>query len=327
VEFRAFGGCALGVLTLVISAFSTCTLAQDYPNKPIRVVVPFPPGGGMADRMARLIGDKFKDRFGQPVVVDNRPGANANIGAEFVWRAPGDGYTLLLTSEGPVAINKYLYSKLPYEPELFVPVSVVISQPLILVANPKVPASNMRELLAFAKSNPGKLNLASNGNGSNMHLSLEMLKGDANIDITHVAYKGVPPALTDLIGGQVELMFVGLGTVLQQIKAGKVRVLAVAAEKRMSALPEVAAISETIPGFAVTGWFGVVASPKTPAAIAERLSSAIREMVKQPDMQKLFAELSVDGVGGTPEEMAALIKREEARWSKVIRATGIKADQ
>ena len=316
----------MGLVVLAAAISLPGAQAQEYPNKPVRVVVPFPPGGGMADRMARLISDKLREKWGQPLVVDNRPGANANIGAEFVAKAPGDGYTLLFTSEGPMAINKYLYAKLPYEPEQFVPISVVITQPLILVSNPKVPAANMQQLLAYAKANPDKLNLATNGNGSNMHLSLEMLKIETGVKITHVAYKGVPPALTDLIGGQVELMFVGLGTVLQQIKAGKLRVIAAASEKRMPALPEASAIAETIPGFAATGWFGVVAAPKTPAAIADKLSVAIRDIMRQAEVVKLLAELNVEGVGSTPEEMTAFVRREEARWSKVIRATGVVAE-
>jgi tripartite-type tricarboxylate transporter receptor subunit TctC len=316
----------IGVYVLAAAAACVPALAQEYPSKPIRVVVPFPPGGGMADRMARLVSDKLREKWGQPLVVENRPGANANIGAEFVARAAGDGYTLLFTSDGPMAINKFLYPKLPYDPDQFVPVSVVITQPLILVASPTVPFNNLQQLLAYAKANPDRLNLASNGNGSNMHLTLEMLKMDTGVKIAHVAYKGVPPALTDLLGGQVELMFVGLGTVQQLVKAGKVRIIAAASERRMRALPEVPTISEALPGFAATTWFGVVAAPKTPAAIASRLSTAIREAMQQPDVQKLLVELSVEGVGSTPEEMTAFIRREIERWGKVIRATGVTAD-
>lgn len=300
--------------------------AQDYPVKPIRVVVPFPPGGGMADRMARLVSDKLREKWGQPLIVENRAGANANIGAEVVAKAPGDGYTLLFTSDGPMTINKYLYPKLPYDPDQFVPVSVVITQPLILVAHPKAGFGNLQQLLASAKANPDKLNLASNGNGSNMHLSLEMLKMDTGAKIAHIAYKGVPPALTDLLGGQVEMMFVGLGTVQPLVKAGKLRIIAAASEKRMAALPDVPTIAESIPGFSATTWFGLVAAPRTPAAIAERLSGAIRDAMKQPDVVSLLGELSVEGIGSTPQEMAAFVARERERWARVIRTTGVTAD-
>ncbi|MFM9969961.1 MAG: Bug family tripartite tricarboxylate transporter substrate binding protein [Burkholderiales bacterium] len=301
-------------------------LSQDYPTKPIRVVVPFPPGGGMADRMARLVSDKLRDKFGQALVVENRAGANANIGAEFVAKAPGDGYTLLFSGEGPIVINKFLYPKLPYDPDQFVPVSAVISQSLILVTHPKVPINNLQQLLAYAKANPNKLNLATNGSGSNMHLTLEMLQLETGVKIAHVAYKGVPPALTDLLGGQVEMMFVGLGTVQQQVKAGKLRIIATASEKRMAAIPDIAPIAETLPGFAATTWFGLVAPAKTPPAIAERLSSAVRDALKQPDVVTLINDLSVEAIGSTPDEMAAMVKRERERWGKVIRTIGVTLD-
>jgi tripartite-type tricarboxylate transporter receptor subunit TctC len=280
----------------------------------------------MADRVARLIADKFREKWGQPGIVDNRPGASANIGGEHVAKAAPDGYTLLVAGDNPLVINKALFPKLSYDPDAFVPVSVVLKGPLILVVNPKVPAANLQELLAYAKSNPDRLNLGSNGNGSNMHLSLELLKMETGVRITHVPYKGVPNALTDLIGGQVEMMFVGLGTVLQQVKAGKLRVLAVASEKRMAALPDVPAVAEAVPGFAAATWFAVVATPKTPATIAARLSGAIAEMVRSPAMVSLMETLSVEGVGSTPEETSRFLVDERVRWSKVIRTTGLKAE-
>ena len=301
-------------------------LAQEYPNKPIRVVVPFGPPGGIADRMARLVSDKLRERWGQPVIVENRPGANANVGAEFVARAPGDGYTLLFTNEGPMAINKHLFAKLNYEPEKFVPVSIVITQPLILVAGARLPFGNLGDLLAHARANPDKLNLGTNGNGSNMHLSLERLKLETGVKIGHVPYKGVTGAITDMVGGQIDLMFIGLGTVSALVKAGKLRILATASEARLPALPEVATMSETLPGFTAGGWFGVVSSPMTPPAIANRLSLAIRELIKHPEVQNFMNELNVQGVGSTPEEMAALARREGERWGKLIRATGIVAE-
>ena len=307
-------------------ALGVPAFAQEYPSRPIKVVVPFPPGGGMGDRIARLVSDKLRERLGQPLIVENRAGANANIGADYVSKAAPDGYTLLVTGEGPLVINKALDPKLSYEPEAFVPVSVLMAQSLILVSNPGLPAQNLQQLLAYARANPDKLNLASNGTGSNMHLTLEMLKLATGVRITHVPYKGIPPALTDLVCGQVDLTFVALGTVQPLLKAGKLRVLAAASEKRMALLPDTPTIAESIPGFAATTWFGMVAPPKTPAAIAEKLSGAIREFMQQPDVTKILNELSVEGVGNSPAEMTAFIKQETERWGKVIRATGIKAE-
>ena len=301
------------------------SMAQDFPSKPIRLLVGFPPGGN-ADVGARIVAQKMSDGLGRQVLVENRAGANANIGADYVSKAAPDGYTLLVTGEGPLVINKALDPKLSYDPEAFVPVSVLIAQSLILVSNPVLPAQNLQQLLAYAKANPDKLNLASNGSGSNMHLTLEMLKLATGVKITHVPYKGIPPALTDLVGGQVDLIFVGLGTVQQLLKAGTLRVIAAASERRMALLPDAPTIAESIPGFAATSWFGMVAPPKTPVAIAEKLSGAIREFMLQPDVTKILAELSIEGVGNSPAEMTAFIKQETERWGKVIRATGIKAE-
>ncbi len=313
---------------VAVLAFPLASAAhgQAFPAKPIQLVVPFTPGGGFADRVARLIADKFRDKWGLPGVVDNRPGASGNIGGEYVARAAPDGHTLLVAGDNPLVINKTLFPKLSYDPEALTPVSIVIKSPLILVAHPAVPANSLQELLGYAKANPDRLNLGSNGNGSNMHLSLELFKMDTGVRITHVPYKGVPNALTDLVGGQIQLMFVGLGTVLQQLKAGKLKVLAVAGSKRMDALPGVPAISELVPGFVTETWFGVVGPPKMPAAIASRLSEVIAEMVRSPESIKLFETLSVEGVGATPEETAKFLKEETARWGDVIRTTGVKAD-
>ena len=313
----------LAVAFLCVAPFAH---GQDYPVKPIRVVVPYPPGGGMGDRIARLVSDKLRERWGQPLVVENRAGANANIGADVVAKAPPDGYTLLVSGDGPLTINKLLDPKLTYEPLDFAPVSILLQQALILVAHPKVPADTLPQLLSFAKSNPGKLNLGTNGAGSGMHLALELLRMETGANITHVAYKGVPPALTDLVGGQIELMLVGLGTVQALVKSGKLKVLAAGSDKRMGSLPDVPTMTETVPGFTTGSWFGLAAPPRTPVAIANRLSLAVREFMKQPDVQKVMAELNVDAVGSTPAEMAAFVKSETERWGRVIRATGVRVE-
>jgi len=318
-----FGALALHAAALV---FAAPVQAQEYPGKPIKIVVPYPPGGGMADRIARLVGEKLKDKWGQPVFIENRAGAAANIGAEYVAKSSPDGYTLLLTGEGPLTIHKSLYPKLAYDPDEFVPVSVVLTSPNVLVVHPKVPADSLQQLIAYAKANPDRLNFGSNGAGGNLHLALELFKSMAGVRIAHVPYKGVPPALTDLVGGQVDMMFVGFGTVVQQIRAGKLRVLAVASEKRLPVLPDTPAISEALPGFVSMSWFGMVAPPRTPPAIAGKLSAAVAETMKQPEVVKLLRDLSLDAIGSTPAEMALIIRQERERWGKLIRAIGVKAE-
>jgi tripartite-type tricarboxylate transporter receptor subunit TctC len=320
------GAVLLAMLQTAALVFAVSAGAQDYPGKPIKLVVPYPPGGGMADRIARLVAERLQGKWGQPVIVENRAGAAANIGAEYVAKAAPDGYTLLFGAEGPLVIHKSLYAKLAYDPDEFVPISVVLTSPNILVVHPKVLADSVQQLIAFAKANPGRLNFASNGTGGNLHLSLELFNSMAGVKIAHVPYKGVPPALTDLVGGQVDMMFVGLGTVLQQVRAGKLRVIAVGSEKRLPGLPDTPAISEVLPGFVSLSWFGMVAPPKTAPAIANKLSAAIAEGLRQPDVVKLFLDLSVDAIGSTPAEMALFMKQEIERWGGVIRATGAKAE-
>ena len=314
------------VLIASVLAFPVLARAQDYPSKPIKVVVPYPPGGGMADRMARLVADKFQARWGQPVIVENRAGAGANIGAEYVAKAPADGYTLLYMEMGPLAVNKALYSKLAYDPDAFAPVSVMVLSPNVLAVHPKVPAETLQQLIAFAKANPDRLNYASNGAGGAPHLTAELFKSAAGVKIVHVPYKGVPPALTDLLAGQVDMLFVGLATVLPHARAGKLRILAVGSEKRQTAVPDIPALSEVFPGFTAGSSFGMVAPPKTPPAIANKLSAAIAESLKQPDVAKLLVDLGLDPVGDTPAEMSVFLKQESERWGGLIRTLGVTMD-
>ena len=317
----------VGLMLLVAAlAFSTVADAQDYPSKPIKVIVPYPPGGGMADRLARLVAEKFQGKWGQPVVVENRAGASANIGAEYVAKATPDGYTLLYLETGPLVFNKSLFAKLAYDPDAFVPVSVMVSSPNVLIVHPKVPAESLQQLIAFARANPDRLDYASNGSGGAPHLTAELFKSMAGIKIVHVPYKGVPPALTDLLGGQVDMMFVGLGTVLQHVRAGKLRVLAVGSQKRQPGLPDVPAMSEVLPGFVSGGSFGMVAPPRTPPAIANKLSAAIAELLKQPDVEKQLLNLNLNVIGGTPADMALFLRQERERWGKLIRAIGVTVD-
>ena len=311
------------VLTAAALAFVLTAHAQDYPVKPIKLIVPNPPGGGN-DFTARVVADKLREKWGQPAVIENRAGASGSIGAEAVAKAPPDGYTLLVTSPASLVINKSLYAKLSYDPDAFVPVSVILAGPGVLLVHPSVPATNVRQLIAFAKANPGKLTYASQGNGTIAHLAGAMFESMSGIKGVHVPYKGSAPAMSDLLGGQVNMLFGELSPALAYIRSGKLHVLAVGSEKRNPLLPGVPSMSEVLPGFAFSYWIGMVAPAGTPAAIANKLSAAIAEL-KQPDAAKKLLEMSLEPVGSTPAEMAAFMKRESERWGDVIRVTGTKA--
>src|ERR1700761_6662142 len=248
--------------------------AQTYPVRAIKLIVPSA-AGATTDTLARLVGQKLQAKWGQPVIVDNLPGAGGNIGAEEVAKAAPDGYTLLFTYPAPLVVNKALYKQLGYDPDSFVPVSLVAAVPLVLAVGPKVEAANVKELIAFAKAHPNELNFASQGYGTSAHLAGELFKSMAGIDIVHVPYKGSAPALTDILGGRIDMMFIELSTVLSQIKAGKLRALAVGSERRNPLLPDVPALAETLPGYKATTWFGMVAPPGTPQDIAAKLSEAV----------------------------------------------------
>jgi tripartite-type tricarboxylate transporter receptor subunit TctC len=310
----------------VLTSALAPAIAQDYPARPIRIVVPFP-AGGSADLLPRIVGEKLSSRLGQPVVVENRPGAAGNIGAELVSKAEPDGYTLLAAPPPPLVINPSLYAKLAFDPTQFAPISVIASIPNAFLVHPKVPASNVPELIAYARANPDRLNYASQGSGSTSHLTAEMFKSMAGgLKITHIPYKGTAPALADLLAGQVEIMFDNLGVSLQHVRSGKLKALAVCSEKRLASLPDVPALSEFLPGFVAGTWVGVVAPPGTPAPIAEKLSAAIAEVLKAPETRKRLDELSAEPVGSTPADMAAFMKRETERWRAVIRSAGVRAD-
>ncbi len=320
------GKALLGALWLAASLAGGFTAqAQEYPNKPVKVIVPHPPGG-TTDLMARMVGEKLHEKWGQPFLVENRAGANGNIGAEAVWKAAPDGYTLLLSAPGPLAINKMLYSKLAYDPDTFVPVSVVSKSHSVLVVNPGLPATSLQQLIAYAKSNPERLNYASSGNASTPHLAAELFKSMAGIRMAHLPYKGSGPALADVVAGHVEMVFVELSLALPNVRSGKLRALGIGSEQRKPFLPELPAISEVLPGYLSVTWFGMAAPPKMPPAIANRLSAAIDEVLKQPDVAKRIADLNIEAGGGTPADMAKFIKEESERWGSVIRAAGITAE-
>jgi tripartite-type tricarboxylate transporter receptor subunit TctC len=301
-------------------------VAQTYPAKPVRWIIPFPPGGAM-DVMARALGPKMAESLGQPVVVENRPGAGGVIGSDVVAKAPPDGYTIMIVSIGQ-AVNPSLYPKLPFDPiKDFEPVTLVGVVPNVLVVHPSVKANSVAELVALAKAQPGKLNYASAGNGTSIHLAGELFAAMAGVDITHVPYKGSGPAVTDLLGGQVNLMFDSITSAKPHIQAGKLRALGVTSQRRSTALPNVPTIAEAgIKGYEVSPWFAVFVPAKTPKAVVDRLHSEITKALKSPDIQERFASIGAEPVGSTPEQLAAHLERETARWSKIIRERDIKSD-
>lgn len=297
----------------------------DYPNRIVKIVVPLPPGP-TADVLPRILAERLAARWGQPVIVENRPGAASNLGAELVARAAPDGYTLLATPQGPLVISQSFYRKLNFDPAAFVPITVFAAQPLVLVVNPKVPASTLGELIAYARSAPDKINFASPGAGSSPHLTGEMFKLAAGVRMTHVPYTGLGPAMSDVLAGNVDAMFDNLGNSLPHIKAGKLKALAVAGDVRAHELPDVPTIAEMSPGFYASSWFALVASPGTPGTIADTIAQAVTDTLKLPDVAKRFADLGVMPVSLSPAETAEFFKKEAARWKKVIVSAGIAAE-
>ena len=301
-------------------------LAQDYPAKPIRLVVPFPPGGG-TDFMARVIMQKVGEGMNGTVVVENRGGAGSSIGTDIVAKSPADGYTLLVVS-GAHAINPSIYSKLPYDSVRdFAPVTMFVSGPQLLVVHPSVPVKTVKEFIALAKSRPGQINYASAGTGTPPHLAGELFKSMAHVNIVHVPYKGHGTAYVDLIGGHVSVMFPNVSTATAHVRAGRLRALAVTTKTRTPAAPELPTISESgVPGYEVSSWYGLLAPAGTPAAIVTRLQREVAKVMHAPDVAEKLTSQGLDIVGSTPEEFAALIKTEITKWAKVAKASGAKAD-
>ncbi len=315
------------LLVFLFAIVSLGAQAQPYPAKPIRFVVPYPAGGPL-DTVARLLGQKVSESVHQPVIVDNKPGAGGNIGADAVAKAPGDGYTILMGAVATHAINPTLYSSIPYDAiKDFTPVTQLASTPNVLVVNPSVPAANVREFIAYAKANPGKLNFGSGSTGSAGHLAGELFKTMAGIDMTHVPYKGAAPAMNDLIGGQIQLMFDNLASSLAQVRAGKVRALAVTTAKRSALAPDLPTIAESgLPGFDINTWFGILVPSATPHEIVERLHAEFTKALAAPDIREKMLNLGAEPVGSTPEAFAAYIRSEGQKYARVIKASGARAD-
>ena len=300
--------------------------AQTYPAKPIRIVVPLA-AGGPGDVLARAMGQKLSEQVSQPVVIDNRPGANTNVGTEFVAKSPADGYTLLATAS-PFTVNPALYPKMPYDPiKDFAPITLIGITPLILTVHPSLPVKSVKELIALAKAKPGELHYGSAGNGSALHLAGEMLNTSAGIKLVHVPYKGVTHAFSDLLGGQISIMFPGAPIALPQVKAGKLRALGTTGEKRMAAAPELPPIHEAgLPGYAVPVWYGVLAPANTPSAAITRLHSEITRIIQLADIKERWAVLGAEPAYNTPAEYAAFLKADVVKWAKVVRESGAKLD-
>ncbi len=298
--------------------------AQDYPSKPIRIVVPLAAGGG-TDLLARVLAEKLRERFGQPVTVENRSGAAGNIGADAVFHSPPDGYTLLFTQPGPLVVNKALYARLAYDPDQFVPVALVSQQDIMLAANPAVPANDLQELIAYARANPGKLNFGSSGAGSAPHLAAELFCSMAGLKMVHVPYKGAGESMAATLGGQVDLTFFAFSTALRNTRAGKLRAIAVGGAKRNPQAPEVPSIAEAIPGYSAASWTGMVAPPDTPAPVVQKLAAAVAEIVKMPDVHKRLVDAGDEAFDSTPDKMAAFMRDERQRWGELIRKIGVTA--
>jgi tripartite-type tricarboxylate transporter receptor subunit TctC len=316
----------LPALALALVATAAPVRAQDYPTRTVKIIVPFP-AGGTADVMPRIIADWLSRKWGQSVIIENRTGAGGNVGAEVAAKADPDGYTLLSAPPPPLVINQNLYPHLDFDPTQFVPIAVLGRVPNALVVNPdKVAAGTVKDFIAYAQANPGKITTATQGNGTTSHLTSELFQMMAKVKLQNVPYRGSAPALNDLVAGSVDSMFDNLGVSMQLVKAGKLKIIAVAAPKRMATLPDVPAIGETLPGFASVTWYALVAPPKTPAAIVDKINAGVNEALRDPDVQKRLADLSAEPVGGTPQATAAYFHDEVERWKNVITSAHVTLD-
>ncbi len=299
--------------------------AQAYPAKPIRMIVPAPPGG-IIDVVGRLLGQKMTEQTGQTVIIDNRTGGLTSVGSEMVARSPGDGYTLLLQSL-PMVINPSMLGKMSYDYEKdLAPVSLVVTSPYLLVVHPSVPAKSIRELIAVAKAQPGKITYSSSGNASNLHVAVELFAGIAGVKMLHIPYKGGGPALTAVLGGEADLSALAVSAVMPHVNAGRMRALAITSPKRLSALPQIPAAAEAVPGYDFASWVGVLAPASTPAALLTTLNSIVVKAARTPDLVERFTKDATNVVANSPAEFRAFIQSEAKRWAKVVKDSGMRAD-
>jgi tripartite-type tricarboxylate transporter receptor subunit TctC len=313
-------------LALGLGALPSYSQSPSYPAKPIRIIVPVPPGGGV-DILARAVGQKLSESLKVPVIPENKPGASAAVGTDLLAKSAPDGYTVMMAYTAH-ATNPYLNPNLPYDTDRdFAAVALVGYIPLVLVVHPSVPVHSVKELIALAKARPGQLQFASGGAGAGAHLSGELFRSLADVDVTHVPYKGNAPALVDLLGGQVTMMFDTVNTAMPHVKAGKLRLLATTTAQRSSMAPDVPTMIESgLPGFEVSAWYAVLAPAKTPRDVIARLNAEINKALADPEMKTRFAAQGVEFVGGPPEQAETFIRNEGARWQKIIKAAGMKAD-
>ncbi len=310
---------------LALAALAGLAGAQDYPTKPIKFIVPYPPGGG-TDVIARILQEPLAAELGQPIIIENKGGAAGNVGTDVAAKAPPDGYTILFTLSSHT-INPKLYDKLPFDVERdFAPITLATLVPQILVAHPSVPANNVKELIALAKANPGKLNYASVGTGSPAHIAGELLKLKTGIDMVHVPYKGGGPAVVDTIGGQVQLAFVSMPAAWQHVKAGKLKAIAVTSARRAAVAPDLPTIAETVPDYVVDSWYGALAPAKTPPAAIAKLNAAFAKVLENPQVKERLLAQGAEAAPGSPAEFDRRIKDELAKWELVIKSAGIKPE-
>ena len=318
---------AIGAIALAAATLSLGAAAQAYPTKPITIVVPFS-AGGTTDILARLVGQYLTTELGQPVVVDNKAGAGGNIGGALAAKAPADGYTLFMGTVGTHAINAALYKKMPFDHvKDFAPLSRVANVPNLLVAHPSQPFKTVPEMIAYAKANPGKINFGSPGNGASPHLSGELFKSMAKVELTHIPYKGSAPAVSDLLGNQIAIMFDNMPSVIPHVRSGKLRAIAISTAKRSPELPDVPTIAEAgVPGYEAVSWFGLFAPAATPKPVLDKLSAALSKVLANPEVQKKISAQGGETVNETPAQFAAFIRSETTKWGKVVKESGATVD-
>ena len=300
--------------------------AQAFPTKPVKIIVAFPPGGG-TDIVARLVGARLADAWGQPVVVENRAGASGTIGTEVAARADPDGHTLFMATMGNMTANQHLYAKMAVDPlRAFAPITKVVDVHFVFMANPSLPANNVRELIDLAKKRPGEIPYSSSGPGGAPHLAMELFKRQANVDLAHIPYKGSSPSINDLIGGRVMVTMDSLVQSYPHIKSGRLKALAVLSPRRTALLPEVPTVGETLPGYALTNWFGLLAPAATPKETVLRVFSDVKRVLDETEVKKRIGDLGADVVGNSPEEFGAAMRAESAQWAEVIKAANIKVE-
>ncbi len=321
---RILAACAVGIFTTLAASFA-CAQGM-FPTRTMRFIVPFP-GGGINDVLARIVGEKLQTRWGQPIVIENKTGAGGNIGAELAYQSEPDGYTLLLSPPGPLAVNQSLYKQLSYKPQEFVPITVVGSVPNVVIVRKELPVNSLKELIDYVRANPGKVTFGSQGNGATPHLTGMMFQGMTDTRMVHVPYRGENLVLNDMIGGHVDVFFGNIAAGGPPFRDGRVKILALADTRRSPVLPEIPTTAEAgLPGLVSTGWFALAAPPKTPQPLAAEIARAAVETIKTPDVQAKFRAASVEPVGNSPGEMAAFIAEETRRWSDIIKKNNIVVD-